>query len=125
MKPLFIAITAVVLLLATAQAITPESLDRILQDHEKRIATQEEKSRANEQKVIELDNWFDTRITTLEKYFNNKIAAIAQELTKQAHVDTEIQSLLNFIKAAAAVLLSTLSIIIGYIGIRNAIRKKN
>ena len=125
MKPLFIAITAVVLLLATAQAITPESLDRILQDHEKRIATQEEKSRANEQKVTELDNWFDTRITTLEKYFNNKIAAIAQELTKQAHVDTEIQSLLNFIKAAAAVLLSTLSIIIGYIGIRNAIRKKN
>ncbi|MEI6287738.1 MAG: hypothetical protein WCP79_14635 [Bacillota bacterium] len=125
MKPVALIITALILLLATAQAITPESLNRILQDHEKRIATQEEKSRANEQKVTELDNWFDTRITTLEKYFNNKIAALAQELTKQAHVDTEIQPLLNFIKAAAAVLLSTLSLVIGYIGIRNAIRKKN
>ena len=125
MKPVFIAITAIVLLLATAQAITPENLDRILQNHEKRIATQEEKSRANEQKVSELDNWFDTRITTLEKYFNGKIAALAQELSKQAHADTEIQSLLNFIKAAAAVLLSTLSIIIGCIGIRNVIRKKS
>ena len=125
MKPVFIAITAIVLLLATAQAITPENLDRILQNHEKRIATQEEKSRANEQKVSELDNWFDTRITTLEKYFNGKITILMQELTKQAHADTEIQSLLNFIKAAAAVLLSTLSIIIGYIGIRNVIRKKS
>ena len=124
MKPVLIAITAIVLLLATAQAITPENLDRILQDHEKRIATQEEKSRANEQKVTELDNWFDTRITTLEKYFNGKIAVLMQELTKQAHTDTEIQSLFNFIKAAAAVLLSVLSIAIGYIGIRNAIRKK-
>ena len=125
MKPVAIIVTALVLLLATAQAITPENLDRILQDHEKRIATQEEKSRANEQKVTELDNWFDTRITTLEKYFNGKIAAIAQELSKQAHADTEIQSLLNFIKAAAAILFSILSVIIGYIGIRNAIRKKN
>ena len=125
MKPVFIAITAIVLLLATAQAITPENLDRILQNHEKRIATQDETSRANEQKVTELDNWFDTRITTLEKYFNGKIAALAQELSKQAHADTEIQSLLNFIKAAAAVLLSTLSIIIGCIGIRNVIRKKS
>ena len=125
MKQISVAIAIIVLLFATAQAITPESLDRILQDHEKRIATQEEKSRANEQKVTELDNWFDTRITTLEKYFNGKIAASAQELSKQAHVDTEIQSLLNFIKAAAAILFSILSVIIGYIGIRNAIRKKN
>lgn len=125
MKPILIAVAAFILLLATAQAITPENLDHILQDHERRIATQEEKSRANEQKVTELDSWFDTRIATLEKHFNNKIAVIAQELSKQARADTEIQSLLNFIKAAAAVLLSTLSIIIGYIGIRNAIRKKN
>ena len=125
MKPILIAIAALILLLATAQAITPENLDLILQDHEKRIATQEEKSRANEQKVTELDNWFDTRITTLEKYFNGKITVLVQELTKQAHADTEIQSLLNFIKAAAAILFSILSVIIGYIGIRNAIRKKN
>ena len=125
MKQISVAIAIIVLLFATAQAITPESLDRILQDHEKRIATQEEKSRANEQKVTELDNWFDTRITTLEKYFNGKITVLVQELTKQAHADTEIQSLLNFIKAAAAILFSILSVIIGYIGIRNAIRKKN
>ncbi|MFA6074610.1 MAG: hypothetical protein WCV63_00105 [Negativicutes bacterium] len=125
MKPVAIIVAALILLLATAQAITPENLDRILQDHEKRIATQEEKSRTNEQKVTELDNWFDSRITALEKYFNGKIATLARELSAQARADTEIQSLLNFIKAAAAILLSTLSIIIGYIGIRNAIRKKN
>jgi Skp family chaperone for outer membrane proteins len=124
-KPVAIIVAALILLLATAQAITPENLDRILQDHEKRIATQEEKSRTNEQKVTELDNWFDSRITALEKYFNGKIATLARELSAQARADTEIQSLLNFIKAAAAILLSTLSIIIGYIGIRNAIRKKN
>ena len=116
MKYFLSLVAAVVILFATAAAISPDSLEQILRDHERRIATQEELGRHNEKQLFDLDGWYDNRINKLEKHYDSKIAAHEQ-------TDTELKSLLEFLKSAGTFSVGVLSLIFGYIGIRNVIRK--
>ena len=99
MKYFLSLVAAVVILFATAAAIT-----------------QEELGRHNEKQLFDLDGWYDNRINKLEKHYDSKIAAHEQ-------TDTELKSLLEFLKSAGTFSVGVLSLIFGYIGIRNVIRK--
>ncbi|MEI6287456.1 MAG: hypothetical protein WCP79_13195 [Bacillota bacterium] len=116
MKYFLSLVAAVVVLFTTAAAVSPDGLEQILRDHERRIATQEELGRHNEKQLFDLDGWYDNRINKLEKHYDSKIAEHEQ-------TDTELESLLEFLKSAGTFGIGVLSLVFGYIGIRNVIRK--
>jgi hypothetical protein len=99
-KRLLVIGAAVAILFATAAAVSPDNLDKTLLDHERRIAAQAETGRRNEKQLEELVRGFDR------------------------HEQTDTQSLLEFLKSAGTFCIGILSIIIGYIKIRNSIRKE-
>ena len=114
-----LAAVAVLVALSFANAFAataPDTIDKTLQDHERRIATQEERGRRQEIEISKLDEWYDTRINKMEKYYNSKIE-------KQERIDTELLATLDAAKTFIAFLAGITSLLFGWIGIRNIILK--
>ncbi|MFA6075265.1 MAG: hypothetical protein WCV63_03390 [Negativicutes bacterium] len=114
-----LAAAAIILALSFADAFAataPDMVDKTLQNHERRIATQEERGRRQEIEISKLDEWYDTRINKMEKYYNAKIE-------KQERIDTELLATLDAAKTFIAFLAGITSLLFGWIGIRNILWK--
>lgn len=116
-RALLVAFFTLLLFAITVPAISTDSISRTLQDHEKRLATQEERSRRNEIELNHLDDWYDARINNMEKYYNAKIE-------QQQQVDTELLTTLDAAKTFLTFSAGVVSLFFGYIGIRNILRKR-
>lgn len=117
-----VGLAAVALLVALSftavfAATAPDLVDKTLQEHERRIATQEERGRRQEIEIGKLDDWYDARINNMERYYNTKIE-------KQEKIDTELLATLDAAKTFIAFIAGITSLLFGWIGIRNIIKKK-
>ncbi|MFA6076401.1 MAG: hypothetical protein WCV63_10945 [Negativicutes bacterium] len=116
-RALLVVFFTLLLFSITVPAISTDSIEQTLRDHEKRLATQEERGRRSEIELSRIDDWYDNRINNMEKYYGAKIE-------QQEKIDTELLATIDAAKTFIAFFAGITSLFFGWLGVRNIMKKQ-